>query len=60
MITWTLSLLVIWFIFGTFYGFRHAWEMMFFKIELSKSDFNVTVGPALLVYLVGLGAIAVS
>lgn len=60
MIEWTLSLLALWFIFGIFYGFRYAWEMMFFRINMSRNDLGVTVGPATLVYLVGLAAIAVS
>lgn len=60
MTEWTLSLLALWFVFGVFYGFKHAWEMMFFRISVGRDDFSVTFGPATLVYLIGLAAIAVS
>ena len=60
MTEWTLSLLVLWFIFGSFYGYKHAWKEMFFSIKVSRNDVSVTVSPVLVIYFVGLAAIAVS
>lgn len=60
MTEWTLSLLVLWVIFGILHGFKHAWKQMFFSIEVSRDNFSVTIGPVFIVYFVGLAAIAVS
>ena len=60
MITWTLMYMLLWFGFGIGYGFGQSSRIMFFDIRMNKSEFNITISPAFIVYLVGLGAIAVS
>ena len=60
MITWTLLYISLWFSFGIFFGFRRTFEQMFIDIKMSKYQFNITISPAFIVYLVGLGALAVS
>lgn len=60
MITLTLLYVLLWFVFGGFFGFKRTFEAMFFNLVSNRSGFNITISPMFLLYVVGIGALAVS
>lgn len=60
MISWTLQIALCWVLFGIFFGFERVTRAAFLDVRMSEKEFSFKVGPAAIIYLLGLIAFAVS
>ena len=59
MISWTLQIAFIWLAAGIFFGWQRT-NRAFISVTWTEKEFSFRIGPAMVVYVIGLIALAAS